>query len=251
MHLDTTHLIELLFFVKQHEQFRIKHQRNDKLLRKLAHILARIHSLNVPILKNKYNILEQLMDSIIQTYKQNNVKQIFQELNLETLIQNDLLEECEEFERMMKSEKSPTVFCHNDFRGSNMLVTGDETGEQSIVMCDFEYCSYGPRGYDFASFLTEWGKELFDTEFLDIPSDEVIEHFVKFYIEESELITPGYTDNPKNSLEKIVKEVKLNILFNFMFILCFIVKQKDSVIESVPFNMKFQMVNQKTKSLNR
>lgn len=51
--------------------------------------------------------------------------------------------------------KSPVVFCHNDLQEGNILLRED-CEEPSLVLIDFEYCSYNYRGFDLANHFIEW-----------------------------------------------------------------------------------------------
>lgn len=57
-------------------------------------------------------------------------------------------------EHLMKL-KSPVVFCHNDLQEGNILLRED-CEEPSLVLIDFEYCSYNYRGFDLANHFIEW-----------------------------------------------------------------------------------------------
>lgn len=72
--------------------------------------------------------------------------------------------------------KSPVVFCHNDLQEGNILLRNQTNVEDekrnlsnmsnevdyerltsdSLVIIDFEYCSYNYRGFDFANHFCEW-----------------------------------------------------------------------------------------------
>lgn len=47
------------------------------------------------------------------------------------------------------------MFSHNDLQGGNILLRQD-TDEESIVVIDYEYCSYNYRGFDLANHFIEW-----------------------------------------------------------------------------------------------
>lgn len=51
--------------------------------------------------------------------------------------------------------KSPVVFCHNDMQEGNILLRED-IEEPTLVLIDFEYCSYNYRGFDIANHFIEW-----------------------------------------------------------------------------------------------
>jgi Choline/ethanolamine kinase len=53
---------------------------------------------------------------------------------------------------------SPTVFCHNDLLSGNIMALGvaadqryDEVSDPQLTLIDFEYGSYGPRGFDWGA----------------------------------------------------------------------------------------------------
>ena len=130
-----------------------------------------------------------------------------------------LKKEFELFQKAFEKLEAPVVFCHNDFRGSNILVTEPD---EKIVVVDYEYCAYGPRGYDLGYFIREWDKDAFEFKPIEALTDEVITNFVQLYIDGCELIQPGFSKKPKNSLTEIVKETKFGILSSSMFVLAFL-----------------------------
>ena len=166
--------------------------------------------------------------------------ELAQQYDLDALKARDLLQEYGEFEKLIGTANSPLVFSHIDFRGSNIMVTEPE---QKLLTIDMEYCAFAPRAFDMATFLSEWGKELFDYENLAMPEDEVIGQFVALYLEGCDLFVPGYSSKPENGRSVIVREVKLFILANIMFITAMSAKQEEAIIEAVPFNPLMKMVS--------
>ncbi|CAO3678484.1 unnamed protein product [Rhizopus microsporus] len=75
-------------------------------------------------------------------------KEIEQKLNLAELHKD--IESCK---RILNQLSTPTVFAHNDTQYGNILRT-NETNE--LVVIDFEYAGYNPRGYDIANHFCEW-----------------------------------------------------------------------------------------------
>lgn len=129
--------------------------------------------------------------------------------------------------------------CNPNYRGSNILVCEPN---QQILLCDLEYAGYGARGFDIASFLTEWGRELFSFDNFGLPEDSVIENFVKLYVDACNELVPGYVDKPENQLQTVVNEAKVYFLANFMFFLVFMFKQTESLIPQIPYDSKSKMV---------
>jgi len=55
-----------------------------------------------------------------------------------------------------KLAKEPKVFTHRDFHSRNLMIKpNDETGEDRIVMIDFQDARMGPKQYDLASLLRD------------------------------------------------------------------------------------------------
>ena len=230
---------DLIFFLStfyfKHEQFRDKHQQNPKLLNDLARLAARINNLNVPINKTN-NLLFQEMKNMLKTaYKINQIEQLSVELNCKTLQKRDVRLELQEQIDRITQMNIPIVFCHNDFRGNNILVTEPHS---KILACDLEYCGYGSRGFDLASFLMEWGKKDLFHQVHQLPNDDVISTFAGLYITECDKLVTGYSQQSVNSLEAHVREVKLMTLMNFLFFISIIAKQTESIVSSLEFDLK-------------
>lgn len=185
-------------------------------------------------------MLTEMRNMLNLGYENTNVKELVEELDLQQFKERDLAVEFEEFESLITKLNAPIIFCHYDFRGSNCLVISEP--KERILVCDLEYSSYGPRGFDIASFLTEWGRELFDFDKFSLPEDSVIENFVKLYIDACNEIVPGYAAKQENQLQTVVNEAKIYFLANFMFFLVFMFKQTESLIPQIPFDPKNKMV---------
>lgn len=222
----------------KHEQFRAKHQEDPKLCRDMITLLARINHLNVPIRKDSNLLFEDMKGSIEFAYEHCKVNELAEELDLKSLKAVNVLTEYHALMNQIVALNAPVVFCHNDYRGSNLLVTEDN----KILACDLEYGGMGTRGYDFASILTEWGKK----DLMDMPaalSDEtVITNLVKMYIEECDKIVPGYSKAPENSLAAHLNELRLMLLANTLFFISLMMKQQESIIPTMVFDAKKQMV---------
>jgi thiamine kinase-like enzyme len=167
--------------------------------------------------------------------------------NCETLKKCDLKQEIEWLKKCVEETNSPIVFCHNDFRGSNIMATEsnnyNDSENDKIILCDFEYSSYGFRGLDFGTIFAEWGKSWSD--FLkphDFPDDSLIKPFILTYIEESVKIhDKEYSENKLNSVEQILKEVKVFTLVSNLFDVTIILKFDES-LDDIPLNKKRSMV---------
>ncbi|XP_027203459.2 choline/ethanolamine kinase-like [Dermatophagoides pteronyssinus] len=221
----------------EHERFSPKYQQNDRLLRKLAHCLAQLNSLDIPIAKDKFNLLDIVINYIHDGYHRINVSSSAKELNLTGLLENDFLAEMDWFYSFMEQydNQCPMVFCHNDFRSSNIMVLKDN---EELLICDFEYGAYGFRGYDLATFLIEWDRNLFDFQNINLPSDDVLEKFIRFYLEGWDQIDPGYSTKAENSCQKIMNETKIGYFFCLVVFMGVTLNQKEAVIDNFEYDPK-------------
>jgi len=203
--------------------------------------------MDVPI-KKTGDWVFQSFDSFYKTaYQKFDINSLIEECNCQTLKKYDLKQEIEWLKKCVTETNSPIVFCHNDFRGSNIMITENDNNntdnKEKIVLCDFEYSSYSYRGVDFGTIFAEWGRTMED--FLkpcDLPDDSVIKQFIDSYITES--ISIGgkeYSNNKLNSFEHLMKELKVFILVSYMFFVTFLLKAEEEVID-IPFDKKRNMV---------
>jgi len=231
----------------KHEQFRVKHQQQPALLRQVAQKLARIHSLVLPIRKQPWQ-LRECRAGIEFCYSTTDVPKLVEELNLDQFKRRDLAVEFADLERILERANVPLVFCHNDFRGCNMLVTTDAKEQQKVLICDLEYANYGPRAYDIAAFMLEWGKDptMADLTNITLPPMDAIEHFVQLYREAMDELQPGYSSRAENSTAKLVIETRTYFLALSMFIVVMMFRQTESPMPGMPFDEKTKMaiVNQ-------
>src|SRR5699024_9060621 len=155
-------------------------------------------------------------------YENFRIKELVEELNLPLLKATDVLAEHRELMKRIKELQAPLVFCHNDFRGNNLLVTEDK----SVLTVDIEHAGYGTRGYDLACIFLESAQ----TELLDLkappPTDETLQTLVRLYIDACEEVAPGYGSRVENSFEQHLKEARLMVLFHKFFFVAFLIFQK-------------------------
>lgn len=212
------------------------------LRRQLMTLLANIAHLQVPIRKEPDLILQWCRDFISYGYEHFDVLALAKELKLKYLSTVDVLVEFDALVVRIKALKSPLVFAHNDFRGSNLLVTQGKDKSPEIFACDLEHAGYGSRGYDLATIFWEWGQK----EVLDMtappPTDENLTDLLTTYIECCDEVSPGYSSRPENSLEAHAREVKLNNLFNVLFFAGFLIGQKEVLIATMPIDRKKNLV---------
>lgn len=223
----------------EHEHFRPKHQQDPKLMYEVANLLVKLHNLEMPICKNNSWPIFEIEEKLNNGYAQEFTDKHINELNLNELKSQDLRDEFSILKQILTQVKSPIVFSHNDYIGTNILVTKQN---QKLVIIDFEYSSYFSRAWDIAVFHAQWGIEPFDYDNLMLPNDSILKNFIKNYIECFEKHNPGYSKNPKNNINEILKEVKLYTLLYLMYIMSAMLSTKESIIGAIPFDRKTNLV---------
>lgn len=203
--------------------------------------LATIHHLDVPLRKNPDAWFEMIEGYFNTAYDKLNAQSLIDELNLPNLC-NDPRVEFKKLIKIINDLHSPMVFCHNDFRGSNILVTKNST-QPTILLTDVECSAYGYRSNDISNWITSWGYAAFDIEKHAMPSDDVLQYVISLYVDECDKIVPGYSNQPENAVSVIIKEVKIFQLLHSMFFIGFMMQSTDSFIASVPFDAKAFMVS--------
>ncbi|CAG2102429.1 unnamed protein product [Medioppia subpectinata] len=224
----------------KHRQFRVNEQNDPQLSTTLFKKLAKLHSLDVPIkLDNKW-LFEYLDGFYEMAFKEFPINDMIEEYNCQTLKKHDLKAEIEWLKSAIIGAKSPIVFSHIDFRGSNIMVT--EPNDE-IILCDLEYSGYGFRGFDFGTILVEWGRGFGDYNTLTtFPDNTVTEPLIKAYIEESvQIFGEEFGKNEINSYDHILKEAKVFSLAAFMWLILFCLKNDENG-GGLPLNKQVMMV---------
>ena len=111
-----------------------------------------------------------------------------------------------------------------------MVTKNSNNSNDEIVLCDFEYSCYGYRGFDFGTILVEWGRTMNDmTKPHDFPGDSAIESLLQHYIDESvRIFGQKYLENKNNSMDQLLREVKLFVLIGNIFFILFSIQNDDN-----------------------
>ncbi|CAG2177579.1 unnamed protein product [Oppiella nova] len=170
------------------------------------------------------------------------------EYNLETFKKYDLKTELELIKELLVKSKSPMVFTHNDFRSANIMVLEDnnnnnDLSDGQVVLCDFEYSSYGFRGHDFGYIISEWGRSMSDfAKPYTFPDDSVLLSLIDIYIKESvRILGKQYSDDKINSREQLLKEMKIFTLSGCLFMTVFMLTNDENAADSFELNKKVMM----------
>ena len=142
-----------------------------------------------------------------------NKRKLFEEYNCKTLLDFDLKAETDWILTKIKSFDSPIVFSHNDFRFGNTMITEDD----GIIIGDYDVTAYFNRGFDFATYFTDFFK--LDGKELGFKDVSIVRSFVGKYMIERALINLRFFENDINSMEHILKEIKVFALVYSVFII--------------------------------
>lgn len=96
---------------------------------------------------------------------------------------DEYAKDIKELERILDHVPSPIVLSHNDLQYGNIMKT-----EAGVVLIDFEYTSYNPRGYDLGNHFCEWAYDYHKTinphlgDFTKYPTAEQQRTFCRAYL---------------------------------------------------------------------
>jgi len=201
----------------------IRRTKESKLVEMVFKKLAQIHGMDVPI-KRSNNALINDMEIAYKTIYENMTQfnDMIDKFGFEIFKTNDIKVELDFMKELMISCESPIMFTHLDYRSSNlMIINNNNNNEEEIIICDYDMARYDYRGRDFAAILSEWGRSQWAwIKSIDNfpPEDSAIIPLVEIYIKECEQIFgKKFTQNPINSLEHIINEIKVFLLNIFLF----------------------------------
>lgn len=216
------------------------------MVRELFQKIAQIHAMDVPLPK-KHWLFEEMDKFYQETLNTDRVKDLLNQVQCHALLRGDFKDEITWIRGVVTSLNSPLVFSHNDLLSPNILVLeGNRKIGEQLILCDFEYAGYGHRGLDLGTVISEWGRLWtdFDTK-QNFPDDSTIKHLLEIYVEECERISgKGYTEKAINSLDQLVKEVKLFALAYKLFMVLLFLKP-DGEDDLLPLDIKSIVVSVK------
>ncbi|CAG2100036.1 unnamed protein product [Medioppia subpectinata] len=238
----------------KHRQFTKAEQNNPQLVRQVFEGLARVHAMDVPT-KREHWFFRNADKWYIRAQNNAETQTLIKELNLETLKTHSLKAEMDFLKQVVDKCESPMVFCHNDFRSSNIMVLEDNDCnaiiDKNILFCDYEYSSYGYRGHDFGTLVNEWGRSMEDFKKPRIyPDNSTLLPLIEMYVKESQRVLGNkFSDNKLNSVEHILKEMKIFALVISMFGVLFCLKQDSRDRDALDMDKKLAMVVKAKKTL--
>ena len=217
-------------------------QRNANIVKTVFQLLAKIHSMNLPIKRNVESLHKFMRKLYKEAYEKFAIEQDLEKYNCKTLKEENFLKELEWVWDHIRRIKRPIVFSHNDFRSSNILIT--EPNDE-VVICDFEYSTYTYIALDLVQMMSEWGRYQWDLKAIcDLPlEDSVFGPLVEIYTEECERIHgKEWSQNPINSVQHILSETKVFLLNECLQGILFFYKNDDNDPSGFPVSRKIGMV---------
>lgn len=145
---------------------------SERYLPTIATLLAKVNNIEMPLPKSPQYV------PILRSWLERCYKNGAQAIHLkraairddvkfpEMVTMDDIEKEFLEIQKVLRDQKSPSVFCHNDMVPSNVLLrdpTGNGSGEQCAVECnqivliDYEFGFYNYRGIEIANTVAEFG----------------------------------------------------------------------------------------------
>ncbi|XP_046680792.1 choline/ethanolamine kinase isoform X1 [Homalodisca vitripennis] len=191
---------------------------DERLSPLIATRLAAVHSMHVPINKEPrwlWDTTARWLQTIDEAkLKENHV--VDENPIAETLYKLDLQKEVTWLREYLIKIKSQVVFCHNDLQEGNILLREDQE-EPSLVLIDFEYCSYNYRGFDLANHFIEWTYDYTKPDYPNFsvhkeyyPSEEQMRVFLERYAHS----VPGQSPP---CIEMLIREVHQFTLASHLF----------------------------------
>ncbi|KAI0980440.1 hypothetical protein GJ496_007168 [Pomphorhynchus laevis] len=159
--------------------------RNVTLRNKIARVLAKFHSFEMPLMKEPKWLFETVQN-YLQKVKNLNFQNDNEKMMYELLFKKvDLNKEFDDLRAILSEVPSPVLFSHNDVQPGNLLLM--ESGE--IKLIDYEYSGYNYRGFDLGNFFCEFMFDYncnvypyFNCNFDRYPSIETQREFIEEYV---------------------------------------------------------------------
>ncbi|GAB5588652.1 hypothetical protein Unana1_03552 [Umbelopsis nana] len=162
----------------------------------------------VPIVQSILPNLENRSEHHRSTIKRFDMPQVFADLPL--------------FKQCLDALHSPVVFAHNDTQYGNIMRLRD--GTERLVVVDFEYSGYNPRGFDIANHFCEWTADYHSSEPAKMHPDcypTVAEQvrFVNAYLDERDLIqgTKSSQHVRQSEVEQVLRECEAYAIASHFF----------------------------------
>jgi PREDICTED: similar to choline/ethanolamine kinase len=208
----------------------MKHQ--SDFINLICRKIALIHSLTVPIPKDPNFILDLSLK--FHDVANEDLEQRLSELEPEeleffgSLLSLDIKKEVEWLKQIAPKIQSRSVFCHNDLKFGNIGLRKDrEKLEDRLFIFDYENCSYGYRGYEFALFISWYNFEINVENVSDHskpPSQDLIDQIINNYLEEWKKLSKNF-DSAIDNRDHFRMEIDFCLLMMQILYSCVLLKR--------------------------
>lgn len=156
-----------------------KDMRNPTMSAAIAQKMRQFHEIDIKIDRAPQHITE--VHRLLEVARSKCVGPMFSGLCFDAFAKD-----VAEMESILSQVPSPLVLSHNDLQYGNIMST-----DAGVVLIDFEYTSYNPRGYDLGNHFCEWAYDYHKTiqphlgDFHKYPTLEQQRAFCRAYLGES------------------------------------------------------------------
>lgn len=237
---------------------------SPKMIKDIAKTYAKFHAVYLPLKNNPFNLLDSFEATVAGN--KSTIKEILDSKCCESeeailcfskLLKFPFDDEIEWIKAGMNKIKQRTVFCHMGGNYLNILVKNKEPEDENstrTVLVDYDYCSYSPRGYDFAGHFI---CRMFDSsnivdKVLDVsyPSEKERILFLNEYLAECEKLFDDFDPKSLDTLQNLIIEVDYNSYIFTLTILMFSLSWSEIILSDprvIPMIELFFELNQNFK----
>lgn len=194
--------------------------------RDVARALARFHSNNLPLAKDRLPRLFQKNKINRELYSHPNVKALG--IDFDSILNHDWDKETEWILSTFEKVNSRHTLVSFDVNYANVLVRENAKPDQlQVVMVDYEFTHYGPRGSDigghFAFRTLDQKGEKSKASGYPFPSLEERKVFCQEYLEEWKKVSPEKFDPDWDTVDNLIKESTVGAAAMCLFMVNFFI----------------------------
>ena len=224
--------------------------KNNEVTSSMAHKLAKMHSLEMPLNKNPKDFisitrksvtkdLEHFNEVVMERKLPEGSPKEFQEL-VQSCYSFDWMQLIDWFEKTLPSIKSRSVFSHNDMNLANFMVFPNKSGDDKITFLDFEMSGYNYRGGDIGNHFknrqvdvkkfTEEGGNTLDIG-ISYPSEEERRLFIREYLKVA-IKSYSPVDEKIDNEDHLLLEAEFYGGLQYLFGISFLMPQVDIIFHT-------------------
>jgi thiamine kinase-like enzyme len=197
-------------FIESHMMTRNDCLTDPSVRRDMSKILAKFHSLDLPICKEPYDFVT-ILDTMVHNFRRSiedkfRANKILQKEGIDTslIASYDYESDIKWIRTAMKAEYHRIVFIHWDTHAGNVLIRNSpKEGESKVVLIDLQQACYNFRGKDLGLHLTSLMIDFTkpSKEVLDFPPESYYIPLFQEYLDEVEKLGFLGRDFDRKSLE--------------------------------------------------